>query len=350
MKIGILTAHSVMNYGAFLQAYCLQEYLKSLGHAAEIINYPAWGFKLNPFFYFPRKLLIERGNLKDVFEYYRERNGFYKEYKKFLRLSAPVSSLDAFFESKPYEAVILGSDEIWNIENRNIGYVAAYFSHGIKAKKIISYATSFGTPNAIDDLPSEALIALKRIQYLSVRDELSKRRLESLSLSSVKCLDPTFLFDIKNFEKPLLRNEYTFLYFNNDKPEIQRKIREFSVREGLSLVSGGHAKTFCDLHVKYLSPFRWLGVLNNAKYVITNTLHGVIFSILKKKPFLVLKDCQPKVSELVEDLSLQDCFVSGDEDLGMHLRSLRVDYEKVFKTIEEKRKESESFLRKSLSI
>ena len=192
MKIGIITFHFPLNYGAVLQAYALAKYLRSIGHHSEFIDYQPnyhvkryqWKWKycgLHPTnFIYP--LLYKRFNL------FRSTH---------LKLTSRLyRSLDELVADPPKaDAYICGSDQIWNpqITDFDIAYFLAF---GIEAVKRIAYAGSFGKTELTQEQQKYLKPYFQGIKHISVREQSGAEVINTICGRQVECvLDPTLLID-----------------------------------------------------------------------------------------------------------------------------------------------------------
>ena len=207
MKIGIITFNSAHNYGAVLQAWALQEYLKSDGHEVEIINYrlPATDnlYKL----YKPRNP-FKRGKLNKavhLLQYLKKmksepnKTRKYREFERFINHTLNTTEAitkypDLNKANFDYDIMIAGSDQIWNgglTKGVNPAYLLSFGKEEIKR---VSYAASIGR----DEIPEvEHMLFsryLRNFDYISVREEKAKEAISKLSDKEVSVvLDPTLL-------------------------------------------------------------------------------------------------------------------------------------------------------------
>ncbi|RKX25232.1 MAG: polysaccharide pyruvyl transferase family protein, partial [Candidatus Zixiibacteriota bacterium] len=190
MQVGILTFHDGINYGAFFQVYALQSFLLQHGFDCQVINYKSIGFTKREYKVFLklRRPIYSMRNIRKIIR-------FRKAQKK-LCLTKRIFNQKKL-SKLTFDRIIIGSDEVWNFKSRLIGYDLTYFSQGLKAGRIISYAASFGSINADDAIPFELKECLNRIDCISVRDENSANIMRALSKKRIQIvLDPVFLVDL----------------------------------------------------------------------------------------------------------------------------------------------------------
>lgn len=315
-KIGIITFHNSVNYGALLQTYALSRVLANEGFIVEIIDYvndkidhelSSSRYMHNKSFKGFVKYCIKRvhGYRKDKsfsnfinseLELSRERNITREEIKKL---------------AGRYDVVITGSDQVWNskITDMDMTYYLDFVAEGTKR---IAYAVSGG--DVVDDDISNALPLIKRIDALSVREQsLSDLLFERYDVVSAVCLDPTLLAGKKLF-KPIVSNRlikkrYIFCFMMDYKPEIIEVAKQIANEKGLVVIDNKNSLQFF-LHS---SPKDYLSWIYNAEYVLTDSFHGTALSIVFNKQFISdVYDgkgrIKQRIGDLLKTLSLEERF------------------------------------------
>ena len=345
MKVGILTFHDGINYGAFFQVYALQGFLLQHGFQCEVINYKNLGFTLReykvflgPRLFYPRQLA--RGTIiSNIVKIAR----FKKAHRK-LNLTKRIFSEDKL--SKLYfDCVVIGSDEVWNFGSDLVGYDPVYFSQGLQAGRIISYAASFGNRKSSEVLPEQLRELLQGIDYVSVRDMNSANIMQRIITKPVQIvLDPTFLVDLRAEAVTPHTGGFILIYGFFNKTMIDQ-VLEYARFVGKKTVSVGYNHPWCDVSLDMLSPFEWLGYFANCDCVITSMFHGMIFALLNQKEFCMFSTPyrKNKVGNFLSDLELSNRFVNENASIkGAFAED--IDYSKVNARIETKRRQSEEFL------
>ncbi len=293
MRIGILTHPQYANYGGILQCYALSEYLKKLGYTPFVIkrenNRPfllkRWivsllRFLRIPRYYHPNK--VDRTlNMRP----------FVKQY---LNLTHPVYN-DKQIRELCYEygltAVIVGSDQVWR-RSFALNYGYNYFldfvpPHIIKA----SYAASFGLD--VWDYTKEETLRIQQLlnkfSFISVREESAVVLLKNnLNINAEWVIDPTLLLTSDDYEKitsqRLINEKYVFVYWLGKKSLIENEIKKYQDKSykivEINLKEDRIQESIQD----------WLSYIKYADLVITDSFHGVVFSILFKKQFCMHKN------------------------------------------------------------
>jgi len=288
MKIGILTLHQADSFGALLQAYALQQTLKKLGADSECINLPIH-LKRSPEARYAGcpnagalATIIRHEFLKrcTVFDEFRETH---------LQVSENFTLEDGRRMNEAYDFFIVGSDQVWNFALPNVDI--RFFLPFADDRKKYSYAASFGSHEIRENVRMLAAADLKSFRRISVREESGRRLVKELTGREAEVHpDPTFLPDLSFWEdlaNPPEKEGYLLVYMLNETPEMISYAKEYAQKHNLKI----HYVTDCfsfslgfqvwnTTHVT-----EWLGLIQRAAAIITNSFHGVIFSLLMKKKF-----------------------------------------------------------------
>jgi hypothetical protein len=285
-KIGIITYHNVLNYGAYLQVYSLQNFLEKNNYDVEIINYKSLRFLFLEF-----RSLFSKNFIKSLCQLINYLKFYY--YRKKIKKSNLSFKKKQISYSK-YDLIIFGSDEIWNYKNPLIGYDDVYFGNNCKTQKI-SYAVSFGTTKNIEINKNEIVGNLKNFKSITVRDLNSKKIIESLLKKMTEIvLDPVFIYDFHDELKQ--NNKYEDLkkqiivYGHHFKNDEINKIINYAKENNKKLISLGYYHNWCDYNLPFINPFELLSIIKNCGCVFTNMFHGVVFSIKYNVNFYLLFD------------------------------------------------------------
>lgn len=312
MKIGIMTWWwSDNNYGQLLQCYALQKYLRDLGHDAFLINYKSendrqmtLAQKVVKALQHPKAILskvIKKGTHNNS-KYYKAE--FEKEKKRlfpvFLKQYVNMSEKEYIsydnLKNNPPEAdmYIVGSDQIWHYEkgyNKKV-FNAYFLNFGGNNVKRISYAASFG----VDSISQPVLKDMKRVLQpftcVTVRENTGKQICSQMGVESSVVCDPTLLLDSHKWSElfdtsQTPKSKYVFAYLLTSPCNISvSKLKEWTDSNGLQLVyvrgNHGYDIEFEDKNIEqsYLTINQWLHCLANAEYVVTNSFHGSVLSLI----------------------------------------------------------------------
>lgn len=359
MKIGILTMHKVLNYGSALQAYALQEILVKKGCKVEIIDYdfPYVNYNLKD------KLLSIIYFLR--YSYIRKRIiGFKLFYKKYFNLSIPFRKhrINKYFFK--YDAYVTGSDQVWN--PKYIGSDTTFLLDFVPESNIkISYGSSFSCkqiPNDIEHLYKKYLL---RYNNLSVREKNAVELVDNLiNKKPHLVLDPTLLLDADDWSRLLPKESsinfsegyilvYSLTYAFNPFPYMSSMIEELHSKTGLKVLSLMSPISLSNIKCQIIvpaSPIEFLGYIKNAAYVVTNSFHGVAFSINFQKNLLAItqRSDDDRIYNLLEELDLINCAyeLNSSKKLDIEFLDTKVSSNKLLKM----RDKSKQFLFSALNI
>lgn len=366
MKVGTITYHRAVNYGAVLQTYALQKVLDKLDIENEVIDYRAdyieWIYK--PF------CMRDRKNIWDFLKIIKgapikskKRKQFLDFIKNNIRVSDKAYTNTTLSESNDiYDLFISGSDQVFNLDCSN--YDTNYLLDFVKDKsKKTSYAGSFG----FDEIPEEDIKEYQRLlsdfRSISVREAQGVKIVEqAIDRDATEVLDPTLLLskeEWKNVIGNFDRKEKGYILIYALKPsetlmKLANKLQELTGLEMLfvkdSLTKEG--QNVLNKSVKYLknaNPFEFVNLVANAEYVITNSFHGTAFSInFNKKFFTELLAPETKVNSRLENIL--DMFDLRSRQI-LNLDSLtldEIDYGRVNKILDERKNKSIEFLVKNI--
>lgn len=365
MKIGILSMQRVVNYGSFLQAFSLKNNIENLGHECEFIDIKI-GKKLKDNgedftmeFKSNRSLLskIDKYILKRIehkfFERKREKL-FKKEYFKLLGMN-DVPNIDG-----EYDVVVIGSDEVFNCTQKSEwGFSPQLLGGGLNSKKVITYAASCGftTVDKVEKygIKTGVIQALRNLTSISVRDNNTKEFVEAFINRNVSFnLDPVF---IMNYDKYMPRTEINYEYILiysydnriNQEDDIN-KIREFAKKNNLKIISVGVYQRWCDKNI-LVDPFELLSYVKNAKYVLTDTFHGSVFSIKYNKKFatIIKESNKNKLVDLLNRFRLDNRAINNLDNLESILKD-EINYNDINKFIDNEVIKSREYLKSNLKI
>lgn len=362
MKIGILTFHCAINYGAVLQAYGLQETLKSMGHEVYVIDYRLEYLKRPYRLFFP-EAVKGHGILGNIRFFIRELLAFPIRYKRrcafnrFIEKHLHLKYLDIQSEDNDFDCFVFGSDQIWNPQITEGDPVFFGDAPCFKGKKILTYAASAGSVDTLKEIDKVQLKGwLSKFSSLSVREKsLSHYLLEDLQLENQLVIDPVLLAgkevyqEIATSHKPKKNYLLFFSLLKND--EALHIAREKATSEELELIEMyGMTEVIKNKKVmQCLSPDEFVGLFQEATYVVSTSFHGTVFSILFHKPFLCFgfNFGKSRFHSLLDMVGLQDRLVNVANFKELNYADISWDF--VDEILSQKRNESFLFIEKSLS-
>lgn len=359
LKVGILTFHAVSNYGAAMQAYALMRYLQQQGHEVELIDY-------QPEYLMQRHQITAKELLhpSSWFKWLKavRFKGFSKKHLK-LGSQRYSSEVELAAAADLYDVVITGSDQVWNPEMAKPPMVdPAFFLDFVSdAKRRISYAASFGVDSIPEDYHSKVRELLGRMDAIAVREQSGKAIVSSLISedADVEIVpDPTLLLESYDdlASKPSVEH-YVFVYRVQTSRLVEEVARATSEITGAPMVKNFNTIRFWKESAKVVlpDPRGWLGYIKHADFVVTNSFHGTIFSIIFRKKFFTVSLTGKAAKRngrfifLLQKLGLEDRIIR-EEDLGMIDKRIKesIDWDKVQKRISEWRSGAYHYLTRNV--
>ncbi|MDF2539555.1 MAG: hypothetical protein K0S76_2576 [Herbinix sp.] len=364
MKVGVITFHSANNYGATLQTWALQKVLKDYGLDSGVIHYhPDIIDKL----YDPmqlqtgirrkiKNLAISVTNNESLIRYQKFQNFLSKnfnligDYRTYPELKQAGLDLDAY---------IVGSDQVWNVDHTD-GFDPAYFLDFAEKDKIkISYAASIGKDYIHSKIKQEVRNSLTSYTGISVRERSVLEAVQELTDKTVEVvLDPTLLLKKADYEEikteTMIREPYILVYMIEKNDQVISLANKISIALGIPVIQRRPTPGF----VNELPPFytadtgEFLGLIESATCVITNSFHGTVFSILYEKPFVSMlhSDTGSRTVDLLNELNLQSHILYDIKDFKDFNMFQIEDLKELHKRIEKLQKASNEFLLRSLKI
>ena len=368
MRIGVITVPFNNNYGGYLQSYALMTVLKNMGHSPTIImrRHNKRSIRLKSKLLFLIKNVVK--TIKDGrrYPYILNQETFFKYRGKDMlsfvnqniqpQTKYIYTTKDLQAECKDsFDGYIVGSDQVW----RPIyvkGFISNFFLDFVKdpSAKRISYGASFGTstPEYTDGEKSICGHLLGKFDAVSVREKGALEVIENFGWkvkNKQVVPDPTMLLPRTSYDKliptvnaqakgrifcyVLDKNETNIHVIEKMRQSLQKPIYEIAdIQKGNAVLP---------------SIETWLSAIRECDFVITDSYHGTVFSIIFNKPFLV---CVNKERGADRFVSLLETFgLENHTSLCQSGTEEPIDWENVNRILEEKRKEGLSFLEKALN-
>ncbi len=311
-KVAILTLPLHINFGGNLQAFALFAVLKDLGYDVDLLNIQNEKTKLFGFFLNVCKQFIKSYILFKPVSYlflekekeliYKNHSNFISKYLKKSNIIYDKHSFKSVIAEEKYDAVIVGSDQVWRKDY--VKNIETYFLNDVEnlETKKIAYAASFGVEEwqFNFDETSRLKKLIHQFQYISVREDTAvKLCKDNLDIDVEHVLDPTLLLE-KNTYKKLLSNKKSenygkvFAYIldeNEEKISFVNKVSELLLKKNFSIkIKENKDRVFINNINEYCVPDieDWLKAFDDASFIITDSFHGVAFSIIFNKPFIAI--------------------------------------------------------------
>ncbi len=303
-RIGILTFSRACNYGAFLQAYALQKTLGEFeGIEANIINYVSKGIeqRYKPWIMISKKRSVIKTLCKTILQIkdlIARNNVFEQSRQKYYEgLNKPLSREELKGINNIYDAFIVGSDQVWN--RKITGGDSSFFLNFVEDnKKKYSYAASTGEVDLTKEEIQFLIENISCFSRVSVREVGTKAILEDNGIKSNVCLDPVFLLSRKQWiefsQKVKLRQPYVLFFQMGQKKDVMKAYqfaKEYAKKQSLDLIYLSDNNLWYRyrdaLHYGTASPEEFVGLINAAECIVTNSFHATAFSIILHKDFYV---------------------------------------------------------------
>ena len=365
MRVGILTLPLHTNYGGILQAYALQTVLERMGHEVVVIDTP--NTKPIPSLITLGKRICKRllGEHPGVFNEWKHNKefpiiskntqSFVERYIHRKEVNSPEN-----LKEKDFEAIIVGSDQIWRpkyyekIENAYLDFAEHW---NIKR---IAYAASFGTDDW-EYTPQQTAKCgelIKKFKAISVREssgvQLCK---EYLGVEAQHVLDPTMLLNKEDYIKVIEasqtpKSKGTMLNYILDETSEKKALIEQIAKEKNLIpfrVNSRVEDYSAPLDERVQPPVeQWLRGFYDAEFVVTDSFHACVFSILFEKPFVVIGNKErgmARFNSLLEMFGMENRMIGHVEDF-YKLKTIIFEPEKLMRN----KNISESYLFQSLAL
>lgn len=358
MKIATLTFHRALNYGAVLQTYALQKTLIGLGYDTEVLDYRSEFIehhyapdKISNYFT-PKKMaiLILLNGCSVV-----KRSQFESFVNNNIKMSKTVYDKNNIVESeKIYDSFLVGSDQVWNY--RTTGFDKCYYLNFIKNKeKKMSYAASVGLSQIPEDVEGEYKKLLKPFNKISVREQEGNDLLSQiLSREDIETvLDPTMLLDASEWSTLCVPcntpKKYILVYLLSENRKIVKFAKKLAKKTGYEIIyiNNQLLKRSGFINKRDVTPENWLYLFKNADYIVTNSFHGTVFSIIFRKVFWTdylptRANVNSRITTLLGNLGLKERIISEGCDVDI----LTIDYKLPSEKLDALIDKSKKFLEK----
>ena len=345
MKIGIITQPLRNNYGGLLQNYAFQQVLKKLGHDVITLdqkNTPVSRLWIIASFIktFILKLIGKGAGRKYYFQLDEKQKAYISKYTKSF-VDKYISHTSAMYRTEDFrsycihnqiDGLIVGSDQVWRpLYNYNIYRSFFDFAEKLNIKRY-AYAASFGVDcwEFTEEQTLKCKKFLELFNAISVREESGVDLCETyFNRKAEFVLDPTMLLDKEDYEE-LVKNENEFISSGNlftyilDESEEKSNIIN-KVAKSLDLVpftvmpkSRANRQTIKKIDdCVFPSVTKWLRAFMDAKFVVCDSFHGAVFSIIFNKPFIIIGNKErglARFSSLLKTYGLDDRIITEQEN------------------------------------
>ncbi|MBR9647301.1 polysaccharide pyruvyl transferase family protein [Clostridium tyrobutyricum] len=368
MKVGILTFHNAHNYGAVLQAYALRTKLRKMGHDAHIINYCNKKIQNR----YSDKLKLEVSKRDIVFpthwikmigkklqndyaqDTWKKQCDSFNNFINEILLENHTNKIKSDnLEKIEMDAFICGSDQVWASWITG-GLDPVYFLDFQTSAKKISYAASMPSNKIPLKEQSYFKKCINLLDFVSVREEQVSITLNNLCNRSIKTVvDPTLLLDVNDYSNLLSasceKEGYVFAYFVHEDNILMECAQKIASQLGKKLIELHY---YLQKNLKGhnqradFGPSEFLTYIKNADFVLTNSFHGTVFSVLYGKNFYSIYNNDSRKDNLLNNLKLKSRHIYSGDSIELNQE---IDYESVYELLRWYRKSSIDFLDKALS-
>lgn len=358
-KAAIITFTSGFNYGNRLQNYAVQEILKDIGFDVVTIRDDKGKYK-------GAKRVIKDIvsavygllgfiNISKLTEWERK-SSFERFNRKYLKMSN-LSLFEEDFSNKVKECdyYFTGSDQVWNPYFIESDY---YFLTFAPQEKRIAFSASIGVDDIPDNKKDSFKIMIGQIPYVSVREEKAAEIINNLGLDYPTVLvDPTLALDkekwqaLANSSKFNSKQDYIFVYFLGPiQGELLEQIQIFADKKQCRIVNPLNTNNREEYS---MDPSDFIKAIKDAKYIITDSFHGTVFSIIFDKQFIVYdrkaeKSMGSRIDTLLKKFGLSDRAAMSETNIE-ELTSRKIDYSNRNHQIDCERIKVYEFLKKATS-
>lgn len=357
-KIGIITLFGYNNYGNRLQMYATQKVYKTMGFDSEIIRYKQETTYKEPFIIrlkiLVRYFLFLRSNLKTAFlkklrvsNFKKHAKIYYKESEKFIN---PLC-VDSEFHTN-YSFLSVGSDQIWGWFSYPIAdFIFLKFA---PKEKRITFSPSFGSATIEDKYSVIFTKGIVGFKNISVRESSGAQIIKELTnkeatvlCDPTMCLSKTEWLAFANSHKKKPKKKYILTYFLGEKSlKVTNRIAELSEKYEIVELNYLDSPKFYAI-----TPSEWVDYINDASLFLTDSFHGVVFSIIMQTPFVIYsrvggESMQTRISNILEKFNMVDRF----EITATNASLFNMDFSKTEEIITIEKSNVLAFLQKSLNL
>ncbi|PZQ62961.1 MAG: polysaccharide pyruvyl transferase [Sphingomonas taxi] len=313
-KVGVLTFHRCINYGSYWQARCLTEGLRAMGHDAHLLDHHSdavaraeWRCSFQP-------TLPQRTPAGDLPAYKAKGRRFLAAFDRLPQ--SPRFPLHRPEALPRYDAIVVGSDEVWNFRHPWYGGTPIFFGDGLRPDRLVSYAASFGNHDAHDGIGDEWAARLRRFTAVSVRDDNARRLVAGATGETPPLvLDPVLQF-VERVPRAAAGDAepYALVYGHGFPDWLAQAVRRWSARHGVRLLSIGYRNDWADVQEIDAGPQEFAARVAGASALVTNFFHGCVFALVGGTPFVTAPSSYRfnKVRDLVAALDARRHVVAPD--------------------------------------
>lgn len=368
-RLGVISYNiycNFTNYGSALQSWAMTQAINKVGkneYEAVLVDYCPDILKdkdpLNPFdnMWDKNEEAIEmcRLSMPAIKENYKKFDAFYNTAFTKTKGKYTSENFNSIIEKDNISGFVCGSDTIFCIDEFGFddGYYANY--DVMKNGSSVAFAASFGDPHFNEESYAILNQRLQNFKAIALRENLMVDYVKSKTDIPVeKVIDPTLLLEANEYEKivaPKQSDEkYLLLYSRRYNLEMEKYAQELAEKNGWKIIEISLRATNAQKHRMFYEAGveEFLSLVKNAEFIVTNSYHGMIFSVQFRKEFVIFsrEQCDSKITELMELFGINDrLFINSSDNFNNP-----IDYNSVHSRIGAARKKALEVLEKEINL
>ena len=359
MKVDVITRHSVANYGSILQSYATQKIIEQLGYECEIIDYTRLeeqGKNKSKTLCRNSKTWNKNVLTRLIYRVIQTPNYLYayNKFKKFRRkllkqTNIEYSSIEELKINPPKADIYCsGSDQIWGKIGTHECDEAYFLGFVPEGSKCISYAASIGKENISNEIKESIRKFLPKYSKILVREKSAVDIIKKEGITNVEqVLDPTLLLNQIEWNEMANYNpkeqKYVLVYQLHDNKKFVEYAKKFAKKVKLpllricpstqSIIRGGKP-------IILPTPQEFISYFKNAEYIVTDSFHGTVFSLIFNKKFVDIlpNETSTRIISILELTNLKSRILKSYDDFS--LIGKEINYNEVNKILQDERSKS----------
>lgn len=333
-KIGIITYHRSINYGALLQAFALYSRIQSMGYNCQIIDYVSDAVE-DDYRCRPRKRCYSWNNyfahnLYCILHAKKKRK--FICFRKAINMTKTADHTGLNTVANEFDSFITGSDQVFNPES-NRGDMSFLLNFVRDGKPRNAYSASIGSIASFEKLYDKNISELRKFNNISMREKDAAEYLsEKLHKVCLYTVDPVWLLGKEEWMKFVSDREnkdYILVYNLLDQKIMRSYVQELSQKTGLKVIVingtmiGELTYLRMGRNASNSGPDEFLSLICNAKCIVTDSFHGTSFSIIFEKPFISFPNLKKttntnsRLSSLLHECGLENRLYADDRKIDM---------------------------------
>lgn len=355
-----MTFHTALNFGAVLQTFALYKTIKDKGDQVRVIDYRApfneRRFAPKPLSYFFNVRTIYNMLFRNGYEFYYK-EGFVNFLNKYIEFTEPLYNENELAKMNDrFDSFISGSDQVWNLACTE-GDTMYYLPFVNDSNKRNAYAASIGytqLPEAKKEIYKQLIESFNNI---SIRESSGVSIVKSLTGKDAELvLDPTLLLqreqwaNIADLSLVPPKSKYMLIYVMSEDKLLLNEAQKIAKQKSLEVIyiSQRLFKLKNAKNLRNVTPEQWVGLFLKADFVVTNSFHGLAFSVNLNRQFITKfiprSIANSRIQTVLDLLGLHDRCMNCEN----YTPDKFIDYTLINNTLNSYRKTSQEFLDKIL--